>query len=129
MNDEPIYRQGDVLLNMVDQLPVGARVSAVAPDNGRLLLALGEVTGHAHAVDAADAELLDVRTANRIDRYLRVRSRTRLVHEEHGPIELEPGLYRVGIQRTFAPASCHLLDLAPSCIRVPASHRPVSTSG
>ena len=101
MTSRPIYRQGDVLLNMVAALPAGARVTPVAPTSDRLVLAFGEQTGHAHAVPATDAELLDVATANQVDRYLRVRSQTRLLHEEHAPIDLEPGLYHVGIQRTF----------------------------
>lgn len=67
MDERPIYRQGDVLLNMVARLPAAAAATSVAPSDGRLLLALGEVTGHAHAVDAADAELLDVRSAEGID--------------------------------------------------------------
>jgi hypothetical protein len=103
MTSRPIYRQGDVLLNMVAALPAGARVTAVPATDERLVLAFGEQTGHAHAVAAADAELLDVATSDQVDRYLRVRSRTTLLHEEHAPIELEPGLYHVGIQRSFDP--------------------------
>lgn len=99
----PIYRQGDVMLDGLAKLPPGATVQPITPIDGRLILALGEETGHAHAVSAADAELLDVATADRIDRYLRVRSRTRLVHEEHAPIELEPGLYRIQLQRSYVP--------------------------
>jgi hypothetical protein len=105
MTGRPIYRQGDVLLNMVDGLPRGARVLPVEPSAGRCVLAFGEQTGHAHTVAAEDAELLDVATADRVDRYLRVRSRTSLQHEEHARIDVEPGLYRVVIQRSFEPRS------------------------
>jgi hypothetical protein len=99
----PIYRQGDVLLDGLGKLPSGATVQSIAPIDGRLILAFGEGTGHAHAVSAVDAELLDVATSTRIDRYLRVRSRTPLVHEEHAPIEIEPGLYRIQLQRSYVP--------------------------
>jgi hypothetical protein len=90
---------------MVGSLPAGARVTAVPPLDGRYVLAFGEQTGHAHAVPEVDAELLDVATADQVDRYLRVRSRTVLHHEEHAPIILEPGLYHVGIQRSFTPSA------------------------
>lgn len=99
----PVFRQGDVLLEGVDGLPDGAEPRLVAPDEGRVILAYGEVTGHFHAVPAEAGELLEVTTADRVDRYLRLRSRTRLTHQEHGPIELEPGIYRVRIQSEYVP--------------------------
>ena len=44
------YRQGDVLVIRVDDVPSSA--VSVPRDAGRLVLAYGEVTGHAHAVFA-----------------------------------------------------------------------------
>jgi hypothetical protein len=41
-------RQGDVLLTPVASLPAGCQ--AVPLDKGRIVLAYGEVTGHAHAI-------------------------------------------------------------------------------
>jgi hypothetical protein len=93
-----MVRQGDVLLVPVEAIPDGAL--PVARDRGRVVLAYGEVTGHAHAVDAPGATLL----ADEADRYLRLRSRAVLAHEEHAAIELAPGAYRVVIQREYQPA-------------------------
>jgi hypothetical protein len=90
------YRQGDVLLVAVDSLPPNA---AVESHDGRLVLAYGEVTGHAHAVNAAVAQLYTAGGAQ----FLQVSERTELVHEEHASITLEPGLYRVVRQREYSP--------------------------
>lgn len=94
-----MIRQGDVLLVRVDQLPEGA--SVVPRDNGRLVLAYGEATGHAHVVDAppADATLL---TTTENDRFLQLVTAAPLVHEEHATIELAPGVYRQVPQEEWA---------------------------
>lgn len=100
----PVFRQGDVLLDQVDDVPEGAgEATVVTPDEGRVILAYGEATGHYHAVPATAGELLEVATADSVDRYLRIRSRTRLVHQEHRAIDLEPGVYRVRIQAEYVP--------------------------
>ncbi len=97
MNEQ--YRQGDVLLvkTQYRDLPGATQMPR---DQGRIILALGEATGHAHAVAAADAELLEVTEG---ERYLRVDGPAALTHEEHGAIDLEPGLYRVIRQREYGP--------------------------
>jgi len=90
-------RQGDVLLVPVATFPETAR--PLPRTGGRVVLAEGEVTGHAHAIRAAGAILL----ADRDDRYLRVAAPVTLDHEEHGAIEVAPGTYRVVIQREYVP--------------------------
>lgn len=85
-------RQGDVFLDPVapKSLPKGLR--PVARDSrGRLVLAEGEVTGHAHAILDADAVLYEA--AGVVERYLEVKSPVTLRHEEHGAITLVPGWY------------------------------------
>lgn len=91
-------RQGDVLLVEVEAAPGDA--TSVARDAGRIVLASGEVTGHAHAIHAAAARLV----ARGDDRYLVADGPVTLEHEEHGPIAVEPGTYRVAIQREYVPA-------------------------
>jgi hypothetical protein len=98
-----MFRQGDVLLVAVqpERLPTHAR-PLPRDARGRLVLALGEVTGHAHAVAAPDAELLgDPETLD--ERFLRIVTEARLTHEEHAAISLPAGLYRVVRQREYAP--------------------------
>lgn len=49
MTNKPLQiRQGDVLLQAIDKLPAGC--SEIKPDGNRIVLAYGEVTGHAHAI-------------------------------------------------------------------------------
>lgn len=91
------YRQGDVLLLKVDGMPPD--VVPVDLDNGRVILAYGEVTGHAHALNPAGATLY----ARGDERFLTVTEPTPLVHEEHNPIELPAGTYKVVRQREYAP--------------------------
>lgn len=95
-------RQGDVLIVRADRIPSEAKPKP--RDGGRVILAYGEVTGHAHAIDDSPASpraaLLDAPSG---ETYLRVDALSQLVHEEHATIELEPGSYRVIRQREYSP--------------------------
>jgi hypothetical protein len=101
-------RQGDVLLIPVDdEIPATARH---APrKDGRLILARGEATGHHHSILEADVDLFTLTdgtdTAAGADMLLRVRSRAGavLTHQEHDPIALPPGTYRVRRPREYSP--------------------------
>jgi hypothetical protein len=107
-----MYRQGDVLIVPLSEEAAPAAIrsmSPVSPDSrGRLVLALGEVTGHAHAVvgpgtlyrPAADPLALAC---------LHVPSGARVVHEEHGAISLPAGWYQVIRQREYTPGSVRLV--------------------
>ena len=99
-----LLRQGDILLIPVDGLPTGAVPVA---RRGRLVLADGEATGHAHAVHERHARLFAAgpwTAASRSARYLVVdREPATLVHEEHDPIRVTPGAYRVLRQREYEP--------------------------
>jgi hypothetical protein len=96
------YRQGDVLLIKISD--VEARTLQVEkrarPTKGRLVLAQGEATGHSHSIDGATASLHELRFA---ERHLTVWAPTELIHEEHAPIQIDPGFYRVVRQREFVP--------------------------
>lgn len=102
------YRQGDVLLVRVNNIP--ANVTPRPRDKGRVILAYGEVTGHAHQIDTPDTVALFNAPESEVDRtsglelaYLKVDRLSQLVHEEHDAIMLEPGMYRVSNQREYAP--------------------------
>jgi hypothetical protein len=90
-----MYRQGDVLLRRIKAPKTTGKRQAT--DGGRVVLALGEVTGHAHALPASDATLWlhDTR------RLLEVVAPTKLFHEEHAPIPLGRGWYEVIRQREW----------------------------
>ena len=102
------YRQGDIAIIPVERKRAPAQKQRVAADRGRIVLAYGEVTGHAHALPEGDVELYE--TSEAADRLLRVRSRmTTLTHEEHAPIELPHGDYIVRRQREYAPEEMRLV--------------------
>ena len=86
-----IARQGDVLLFKISSLPEGAK--DVTPAQGDVILAFGEVTGHAHRIKRTEhpsARIFDLGA----ERYLQVAERVALTHEEHSAIFLEAGVYR-----------------------------------
>ncbi len=77
-------RQGDLLFRAIDHLPEGLTLLS---DN---VIIRGEATGHEHRLqtgrvlqDAHGMLFLEVPTA------------TQVVHQEHRPIHLERGVYRV----------------------------------
>lgn len=93
-----MYRQGDVLLIPVPCAPEGAQRQK--REGLRIILATGEATGHAHAVETVGAELL----ASGTERFLRVPAGgASVTHEEHAPIALPAGTYRVVVQREYSP--------------------------
>ena len=105
-----LYRQGDVLLVRVEQLPEGAvATKAETP----IVLAEGEATGHAHVV--RDGARLASVTRSR--RWAAPLTTTYLVvdavdgatveHEEHSPIALAQGVYEVRRQREYRSGGWH----------------------
>jgi hypothetical protein len=96
-----LYRQGDVLLELIDE-PIPT--TAVELDRGDrdLILQEGEVTGHAHRIPSRSATLYRTETDAR---YMRVMgpAPVALNHEEHTTVELPPGNYRVTIHAEYQP--------------------------
>jgi len=88
------YRQGDVSIMAVDRMPKQARKV-----RGELVLARGEVTGHAHRIVEGQAFLYRLATGML---YLRVLSEfAKLYHEEHEDVLLPKGEYEIRQQREF----------------------------
>lgn len=96
-----IARQGDVLI--VPTTPPTTALTPVARDHGRIVLAYGEVTGHAHAITDPDAQLLTDDTGRRFIQVLADAGVT-LDHEEHSTIVLPAGWYEVVGQREYTSA-------------------------
>jgi hypothetical protein len=94
-----VYRQGDVLIKEVDIIP--QKVNQLKDDNGRVVLAYGEATGHHHSLAVEDATLFE----NDVDgsRFLKLCRDSVLTHQEHDPINLPAGNYEVVIQREYSP--------------------------
>lgn len=93
-----MYRQGDLLLVSVETIDSAA--TPVARDRAqRLVLAEGESTGHAHVVLAPDVALVEARRV----RYIQSPKPFEITHEEHAPLRLPAGTFRVVHQREYAP--------------------------
>jgi hypothetical protein len=90
------YRQGDVLLQKMDKLPENVHP---VDWQERVVLAYGEVTGHAHAISTKYAKMYMWQG----ERLLEVQPGAKLVHEEHGTIALPEGVYKVVQQREYVP--------------------------
>jgi hypothetical protein len=67
-----------------------------------VILAYGELTGHAHAV-IGDAELFESDVSEIGQRFLRVEQESEVVHEEHGTVTLPPGDYEIRRQHEYSP--------------------------
>lgn len=95
------YRQGDVLIvaTTPDHIPAG--VVPVARDRGRIVLAYGEVTGHAHAIDNPTVTMVTDPATGR--RWLLADDGAVVAHEEHTWIDLPAGTYEVRQQREYTP--------------------------
>src|SRR5688572_11710444 len=97
-----LYRQGDVLLQCVDEIPSDAVECMV---DGDVILAYGEVTGHAHRL--ADGTTKPFAKGGMwsptAERFIQALEGAELTHEEHSAIKLAPGCYRVIQQREYHP--------------------------
>lgn len=123
MHSKHIIRQGDVLLTPVSAIPAGC--TEVPHDKGRIVLAYGEVTGHAHAIadhvvakpmtpgaadEMAEAAIARAKTKARLltapsgERFLEVTEPVTLRHEEHDPHVIAPGFYQLPQQMEYTPA-------------------------
>jgi hypothetical protein len=93
---EKHMRQGDVLLVRVGSVPAKAKRLATN------IVAYGEVTGHAHKVevDAGDCVLTEDEEGNM---FVSVKGKAALKHDEHAPLPLAEGHYKVVKQREYEP--------------------------
>ena len=94
-------RQGDVLIIGIDQLPAGLK--KVDRENGRVILAHGEVTGHAHAIKDKRAALFSDPKLAAIFMNVSGDASVALEHDEHDTIHVPPGNYQVIRQREYSP--------------------------
>lgn len=99
-------RQGDVFIERIAEANI---TEPAKKEDGRTILAHGEVTGHAHAIAAPKVVKSKERTEQRqnapaIVSELEIQQAlAELRHEEHGTIPLEEGAYRVTRQREYSP--------------------------
>jgi len=97
-----MFRQGDVLLVQVSEVPADAAACNV---DGDVILAYGEATGHAHWLKADTVKPLAKGGVwePSAERFIQALEGATLRHEEHAPIEIPPGNYRVVQQVEYTP--------------------------
>lgn len=90
-----MWRHGDVMIAVAADVPEGAkqRLSTI--------LAYGEVTGHSHRI--AEPQAAEVWERGGMLFLNVVADSATLIHEEHKPITLPRGVYRVWGQREYTP--------------------------
>ena len=108
-----IARHGDMTIFKVSKTQISGMESK---ELKKLTLGLGEVTGHSHEVFALDnstiiehhnvsgydtTELRDL--VERENIFFEVKGSAVIMHEEHGPITLEEGVYLRTVQRQYNP--------------------------
>lgn len=101
-----MYQQGDVLLFPVNKIPVSAKREN-RKERG-YVLAEGESTGHAHVIDS---EIEFYRDGDQL--YFRAKSEVIVKHEEHNPVTVPAGTYRIGIVQEYdydAEAAKNVID-------------------
>ena len=90
-----IIQQGDVIIEPCEVMPSG---KAVKPGPRGFVLAEGEATGHFHAI----AEVEGVECVEKDGMfYIRVNKEKTVTHEEHNPVTIPPGVYRVRKVREY----------------------------
>ena len=97
--DERMIQQGDVQALRIDTLP--NNVKKVARKERGYVLAEGETTGHAHVIQ----DNIEMWEDEQGTLYVNIPQRTILVHEEHGPITFETGIWEIGIVQEVDPIS------------------------
>lgn len=112
MNNQKQYRQGDVLIERVAEIPSTAQKQEMSR---RVILAHGEVTGHHHVLETDDPadwwKQGEISTANQTpttlagELFVSLPKTASVTHPEHATIELPPGNYRVTRQREYAPGA------------------------
>lgn len=96
-------RQGDVLVRKIKRLPTS--LQPVPPENGRVVLAHGEATGHHHSFAMSDRVALFREDGSGGGLFLSITgdAPAALEHQEHTALLLEPGHYEVRRQREYSP--------------------------
>lgn len=97
-----IIRQGDVLVRRIETLP--KNIKPAEAENGRLVLAHGEATGHHHSFALSDRVALFREDGSGGGLFLSITGApVPLEHQEHTALVLPPGNYECRRQREYHP--------------------------
>src|SRR5205085_7675998 len=92
-----IYRHGDVLFEQVEAIPELFH-PRTTDEEKRGVVQHGESTGHAHVIqDMTGIEIF----SDWRERFLKAEKEFTITHQEHKPLTLPAGNYRIRIAREF----------------------------
>lgn len=91
---------GDVIIERIEDLPKDFSKGEVEPKKA---LAYGEATGHIHQLQGTPGVDFDLRVNSAGERHLKIINPTFLKHQEHAPMLLKEGAYKIGIQKEYDP--------------------------
>lgn len=92
-----IIQQGDVIIESIDAIPENTRKGKIK--NGKIVLAEGEVTGHAHKITEIAGVVFQEGTDGMF--YLLNKKELTVTHEEHKTVTVPPGTWRVRKVREY----------------------------
>jgi len=87
--------QGDIPFHPFEGKITGNKVK----HDGSIVLALGEKTGHKHVISVIDHN--DMQAWKQLEGgwVITLKTEGTLVHNQHGPLTIAPGTYRIGQER------------------------------
>ncbi len=94
-----IYRHGDVLLQQIETIEPHAREREKTEDAKKGIVQRGQSTGHRHVIDLTEPGVEIFETWR--EKFIAAERAFTISHEEHKPLTLPPGYYRVKIAREF----------------------------
>lgn len=103
MNQRKIYRQGDVILEEVDR---GCEFQSRLEKYGELVsnhLEIASETGNKHI-------LLDAKVYRFGETYIVLDKHGIMMHKQHPPLKIEPGIYKLGFVRDWLMRDSRTLD-------------------
>ncbi len=109
-----LYAQGDLLVERIDDLMPSGQLPSANQD-GSFVLAEGELTGHNHAIFGQVTLFRDDSLARDIPGGLYIghvnidSPSARVQHQEHAPLDLPKGTYRVRRQRELEPKDARVI--------------------
>jgi hypothetical protein len=88
------YQQGDVIIEGINIVP---RKAKKKNRNGDVVVMEGEVTGHAHRIKNKAVQMYEDAGVM----FIESPEEFVITHEEHNPITIDPGIYKIGQVREW----------------------------
>jgi len=98
-----MFRQGDVLIVPIASMP--KLLEPIERESDHIILAQGELTGHAHAIKDKRATLFRDPKLSAVFMEVTGDAPVVLEHDQHDAISIPPGTYQIVRQVEYSPAA------------------------